>query len=49
MGNRTGLEGELGRLLGRPMDWVSKTAVERSENCIRRRHILSTARVIYVA
>lgn len=40
-------EEELGDLLGRPVDLVERHTVERSENWIRRRRILSTARTIY--
>ena len=43
------LEEELSRVLGRRVDLVDKRGVEQSENYIRRRHILSSARVIYVA
>lgn len=43
------MEEELGALLGRPVDLVSRRAVERSENWIRRRAILDTARPCYVA
>jgi len=40
-------EQELSALLGRPVDLVEKQVVEGSENWIRRRHILNTARTIY--
>jgi uncharacterized protein len=40
-------EQELAGILGRPVDLVDRTAVERSENWIRRRHILEGARTIY--
>ena len=43
------IEQELGALLGRKVDLVSKRAVERSENWIRREEILTTARPIYVS
>ena len=43
------LEEELSQVLGRRVDVVDKRGVEQSENYIRRRHILSSARVIYVA
>lgn len=42
-------EQELSDLLGRPVDLVERPEVERSENWIRRRHILGTARTIYAA
>ncbi len=42
-------EQELSDLLGRPVDLVERPEVERSENWIRRRHILDSARVIYAA
>jgi len=40
-------ERELGELLGRPADLVERPVVERSENWIRRRRILQSARTIY--
>lgn len=40
---------ELEDLLGREVDLVSKHAVETSHNWIRRKEILGTAQVIYVA
>lgn len=40
---------ELADLLGRPVDLISKRALERSENWIRRDAILSSAHVIYSA
>ena len=39
---------ELSAIVGREVDLVSRSAVERSQNSIRRRHILSTAEQIYV-
>ncbi|MEN6335326.1 MAG: nucleotidyltransferase family protein [Phycisphaerales bacterium] len=44
-----GMQDELSRVLGRQVDLVERKAVERSENYIRRRHILSTAETVYVA
>ena len=41
------MEEELSALLNRPVDLVSRRAVENSRNPIRRRAILSTAQVIY--
>lgn len=38
---------ELMELFGREVDLVSKNAIERSRNWIRRENILSTAQVIY--
>ena len=49
MGKFMDLEEELSQVLGRRVDVVDKRGVEQSENYIRRRHILSSARVIYVA
>lgn len=49
MGKLQDLEESLSQLLGRPVDLVDKRSVERSENYIRRRHILENARVFYVA
>jgi len=43
------MEEELSVLLNRKVDLVSKRAIERSENWIRRRAILETAQVLYAA
>jgi predicted nucleotidyltransferase len=43
------MEEELSTLLGRAVDLVSKKAVERSENWLRRRAILESAEVVYAA
>lgn len=43
------MEEELSLLLGRQIDLVSRRALERSENFIRRREILSSAKVVYAA
>ena len=43
------MERELGEILGRDVDLVSRTAIEASPNWIRRREILSTARALYAA
>jgi len=43
------MEEELRRIFGREVDLVEKKAVEESENYIRRRAILSSARVVYAA
>jgi predicted nucleotidyltransferase len=43
------IEEELSALLGRSVDLVSKKAVERSENWVRRRAILESAEVVYAA
>jgi hypothetical protein len=43
------MEIELEGLLGRPVDLVSRRAVERSQNVIRRETILSGARSVYRA
>ena len=42
------MQRELSELLGRPVDLVSRRAIERSANPIRRREILGTARNVYV-
>jgi uncharacterized protein len=42
------MQQELEALLGRPVDLISKRAIERSANWIRRQEILSTAQTIYV-
>lgn len=43
------MEEELSLLLGRRIDLVSRQALERSANFIRRREILSSAKVVYAA
>ena len=40
---------ELGDIFGHKVDLIERRAIERSENYIRRRHILSTAEPVYVA
>ncbi|HEY6074172.1 MAG TPA: hypothetical protein VIV15_12490 [Anaerolineales bacterium] len=40
---------ELSELLGRRVDLVSKRAIERSQNWMRRKAILESAEVIYAA
>ena len=40
---------ELSELMGREVDLVERRAVERSDNYIRRRHILGSAESLYVA
>jgi len=43
------MQDELKEILGRNVDLVERKAVERSENYIRRKHILSSVENIYVA
>lgn len=43
------MQEELAAILGRNVDLVSRRAVERSSNWIRRTNILSTAESVYVA
>ena len=43
------MEQELKALFKRDVDLVSRRAIERSQNWIRRKNILSTAQVVYVA
>lgn len=43
------MEEELSALLGRDVDLVSRRAIERSQNWIRRRAILESARSVYAA
>jgi uncharacterized protein len=43
------MDEELAAIVGRPVDLVDRVTIEQSENWIRRREILSTAEVIYVA
>jgi|ERR1044071_2450300 predicted nucleotidyltransferase len=43
------MQRELEALLGRRVDLVERRSVEASENYIRRKHILSSLRPVYVA
>jgi len=43
------MQDELDTVLGRKVDLVERRAAERSENYIRRRHILESAELVYVA
>jgi len=43
------MEQELSAILGRGVDLISKRAVERSTNWIRRQAILGSAEVVYAA
>jgi hypothetical protein len=43
------LQDELQAICGREVDIVERKAVERSENYIRRRHILNSLEPVYVA
>lgn len=43
------MERELAELTGRSVDLVSKRAIQRSHNWIRRRAILESAKVVYAA
>jgi predicted nucleotidyltransferase len=47
--DHTAMEEELSALFGRKVDLVSRKAIERSENYIRRDAILGTAQPYYVA
>lgn len=42
-----GIENELAAIMGRKVDLVSKPAVEKSHNWIRRRNILDSAELVY--
>jgi predicted nucleotidyltransferase len=42
-----GAEQELAELVGRPVDLVERSTVEQSENWIRKKSILGSARTIY--
>ena len=46
--DETPMEEELSAIVGRPVDLVSRRAIERSHNWIRRKAILESARPIYV-
>ena len=43
------MQDELEHIFARKVDLVERKAVERSENYIRRKHILSSAESVYVA
>jgi predicted nucleotidyltransferase len=43
------MRAELSELMGRPVDALTRTGVEESENPFRRAAILSTAQVLYAA
>jgi hypothetical protein len=47
--NMVDIQDELKEILGREVDLVERRAVERSENYIRRRHILQSLEPVYVA
>jgi hypothetical protein len=47
--DHAGAQGDLSEVFGRPVDLVSRRAIESSENWIRRRAILDSARVLYAA
>jgi predicted nucleotidyltransferase len=46
---QTTMEGELAALVGRKVDLVSRRAIERSSNWVRRRAILDSAEAVHVA
>jgi predicted nucleotidyltransferase len=46
---QTAMESELAGLLGRKVDLVSRRAIERSANWIRREAILDSAETVHVA
>ena len=43
------IESELSEVFGRKVDMVERHAVEKSENYIRRKHILESLEAVYVA
>ena len=43
------MEEELHAIFGRKVDLIERRLVEQSDNYIRRKHILNSAQVIYVA
>ena len=43
------MEEELAGILGRPVDLIERTAVERSRNYLRRRSVLQAVQVIHAA
>ena len=44
-----GMQEELSEILGQNVDMVERQAVEKSENYIRRRHLLNSMEQVYVA
>jgi uncharacterized protein len=42
-----GMQAELEQILGRKVDLIEKSAIERSRNYIRRKAILSSAETVY--
>ncbi|MHB8066711.1 MAG: nucleotidyltransferase family protein [Desulfobaccales bacterium] len=47
--NRVEMQDEIEKIFGRKVDLVERKLVERSENYIRRRHILQSLEPVYVA
>jgi predicted nucleotidyltransferase len=47
--NRMEMQDELEQIFGRKVDLIERKTVERSENYIRRRHILQSLEPVYVA
>ena len=43
------MQDELAEFMGRPVQVVNRTAVEKSENWIRRQNILGSAQMVYAA
>ena len=43
------MQDELESLFGRKVDFIIKSAIERSQNWMRKQHILQSAQVLYVA
>jgi len=43
------MEDELSAMIGRKVDLLSRRAIERSENWIRRKAILGSAEAVYIA
>ena len=43
------MERELSEILGRKVDMLSRNAVERSNNRLRRSEILNSAKIVYVS
>ena len=43
------MQDELESLFGREVDLIVKSAIERSQNWIRKQHILESAQALYVA
>jgi uncharacterized protein len=47
LSDHAAMEEELGELVGRRVDLVTRAAIEQSRNWIRRKHMLENVRIVY--